>query len=153
MALLLDLPNEFYSRHAWAVHTKHLTSLTTDLCAGHFIGYVPKPWCKPLPIASCRQAFGVMALPYRFQHAPPSQIILQIMRRHTMEAAHPVLLPTVIGIDVLNVVRPSLTRLPGLACTTTWVMQASRVKRAQTAAPSVQRTASGSTSGFSWEAT
>lgn len=40
------------------------------------------------------------------QHAPPTQVVLQVLGRHPMKASHPLLRATVVGIDILNMERP-----------------------------------------------
>jgi hypothetical protein len=40
------------------------------------------------------------------QHAPPSQVVLQVLGGNPMKASHPLLEAAVVGVDVLNVERP-----------------------------------------------
>lgn len=41
-----------------------------------------------------------------FQHAPPAQVVLQVLGGHPMKASHPLLEATVVSVDVLNMERP-----------------------------------------------
>ena len=53
--------------------------------------------------------FDIYAFSVTLQHPAPTQVVLQVVRRHAMEPLHPLLQPTVISVYMLDVVRANHT--------------------------------------------
>lgn len=49
--------------------------------------------------------FNIYAFSVTFQHPTPTQVVLQVVRRHAMEPLHPLFQPMVISVHMLDVIR------------------------------------------------
>ena len=49
--------------------------------------------------------FDIYAFSVTLQHPAPTQVVLQVVRRHAMEPLHPLFQPMVISVHMLDVIR------------------------------------------------
>ncbi len=91
--------------------------------------------------------FDIYAPPVTLQHPAPTQVILQVVRRHAMETLHPLFQPMVIPVHVLDAI---CTDHPFALAIVHYLMGYALclAKTAYTPAPSLHNTASGDTNGF-----
>ncbi len=73
--------------------------------ASPFLWLCPNYVLHGAPQRLMQTCFDIHPPPVTLQHTAPTQVVLQVVRRHAMEPLHPLFQPMVISIYVLDVIR------------------------------------------------
>ena len=115
---------------------------------GAFLWLCPNYVLHRAPQRLMQTCFDIYAFSVTLQHPAPTQVVLQVVRRHAMEPLHPLFQPMVISVHMLDVIRTDHPFALTIAHHLMGYIPCSLLKQAYTPAPSLHSTASGGTNGF-----